>query len=115
MISIYSSFDCTGKLAGRSVASTCSLDISGSALNGTGLPGVFEMRRVPVSGLGVSVLPVLVRNGNERPMKALAAGVAEQAKAYALAAASAGAQKQQTTHDHEMWAFRGPEPWSYPA
>jgi hypothetical protein len=113
-----SSFITAGKLAGPAFACAPSLGFSSSILNGTGVSGVFEMRPVSPSGLDLSLLPVRERGGNERPMKALAAeAVARvEAQAYAFAAASAGAQmKQQTTHDHEMWAFRGPEPWSPPA
>jgi hypothetical protein len=113
-----STFINAGKLAGRAVACVPSLGFSSPILNGTGVSGVFEMRHVSPSGLDLSLLPVRERGGNERPIKALAAGVVAQAQAqaYAFAAAGAGAQmKQQTTHKHEMWAFRGPEPWSHPA
>ncbi|WP_030899345.1 hypothetical protein [Streptomyces sp. NRRL F-5126] len=115
MISMTSSFISTAKLADQSFARV-SLGFPPVILNGTGMSGVFETRPVSPSGLGVSFLPVCERVGNERPTGALVAGAAEQAEAYVSAAASAGAQKQQTTtHDHEMWAFRGPEPWSHPA
>ncbi|WP_329455768.1 hypothetical protein [Streptomyces sp. NBC_01497] len=109
----------TGKLAGHVFACAPSVGFSTPILNGTGVSGVFGMRPVSLSGLDLSLLPVRERGGNQRPTGALAAGVVAQAevKAYAFAAAaSAGAQtKQQTTHHHEMWAFRGPEPWSPPA
>lgn len=118
MITNTSGFTSTGKLAGHAFACAPSIGFSPSILNGTGMSGVFEMRPVSsLSGLDLSFLPMRERVGNERPTKALvAAGVAERTKAYAFAAASAGAQtNQHTTHDHEMWAFRGPEPWSPPA
>lgn len=107
MISINTSFVSTAKMTDRSVVSTCPLGFS-VAFNGTGTSGISAA--LPVSRLGG--LPVLERN--ERPTKALEAGVAAaKARAYAFAAASAGA-KQQTQH-HTMWAFRGLEPWSDPA
>ncbi|MCA1223601.1 hypothetical protein [Streptomyces sp. 8L] len=118
MITNTSGFTSTGKLAGHAFACAPSLGSSSLILNGTGMPGVFEMRPFSsLPGLDLSSLPVREHVGDERPTKALvAAGVAEQAKAYAFAAASAGAQtNQQTTHENEMWAFRGPEPWSPPA
>ncbi|MEW2544758.1 hypothetical protein AB0910_03080 [Streptomyces sp. NPDC047002] len=100
-------------MAGHAFACVPSLGLSASVLNGSGTPGVFEMR--PLSGLDLSSLPVVERGGNERPTKAPEAGVAARATAYADAAAGAGAKSEQYTHDHTMWAFRGPQPWSYPA
>ncbi|MEU2161816.1 hypothetical protein QRN89_22850 [Streptomyces chengbuensis] len=110
MISINTSFiRTTVEMTDRSVVSACSLGLSGSAFIGTGLSG-FAAARPVAPGAG---LPV--RERNERPTKALEAGVvAAEAQAYALAAASAGTQKQTTQH-HTMWAFRGLEPWSDPA
>ncbi|WP_328768794.1 hypothetical protein [Streptomyces sp. NBC_00286] len=104
MISISTSSISTVKMTDRSVASTCLLDVSNL---GTGLSGIPAVR----SASAVSLAGLPVREGNERPMKALEA-VEAQAQAYAFAAAGAGAAKQ--TH-HTMWAFRGPEPWSDPA
>ncbi|MFH8220363.1 hypothetical protein ACH4C2_13885 [Streptomyces sp. NPDC018057] len=106
MISIKSSFFSTAKMTDRSVASLCLLGVSDQ---GTGVSGVRAAR--PASSLSLAVLPV--REGNERPTEALEAVVA-QAGAYAFTAAGAGIRKQ-TTHHHQMWAFRGPEPWSDPA
>ncbi|WP_405998648.1 hypothetical protein [Streptomyces sp. NBC_00829] len=108
MISIKASFICTDKMTDRSVVSACSLGFS-AAFDGTGLSGSPAV--LPVSGLGG--LPVLERN--ERPTKALEAGVAAaKARAYAFAATGAETKKQTTQH-HTMWAFRGLEPWSDPA
>ncbi|NUK73010.1 hypothetical protein HRW23_02675 [Streptomyces lunaelactis] len=108
MISIETSFISTAKMTDRSVVAACTLGFS-AAFNGTGVSGISAV--LPVSGLGG--LPVLERN--ERPTKALEAAVAAaKARAYAFAAASAGAKKQTTQH-HTMWAFRGLEPWSDPA
>jgi hypothetical protein len=106
VISIKSSFFSTAKLTDRSVVSLCMLGVSDQ---GTGLSGIPAVR--PESSLPLSGLPV--REGNERPTKALEA-VAAQAHAYAFTAAGAGDRKQTTQH-HLMWAFRGPEPWSDPA
>ncbi|MGW0881115.1 hypothetical protein [Streptomyces sp. NPDC002671] len=106
MISINISTISTAKLTDRSTVSTCML---GASNQGTGLSGIRAVR--PASSLSLAGLPV--REGNERPTKALEA-VKEQAHAYAFAAAGAGFRKQTTQH-HQMWAFRGPEPWSDPA
>ncbi|WP_435974151.1 hypothetical protein [Streptomyces sp. Qhu_M48] len=98
------SFVSTAKMTDRSVVSACALGLSASVFVGTGLP---------VSGLsGLGVRPVELRD--ERPTKALEAGAAGKAKAYAFAATGAGTQQQTTTHHHMMWAFRGLEPWSDP-
>lgn len=112
MISIETSFVSTAKMTDLSVASLCSLGFSaafqGTGLSGTGMPGIAAV--LPAS------LPtgLPVRERNERPTKALEAGVAAaQAPAYAFAAASA--ETKQTTQHHTMWAFRGLEPWSHPA
>ncbi|MFF3749664.1 hypothetical protein ACFYYH_04270 [Streptomyces sp. NPDC002018] len=108
MISIIrSTFVGTDKLTDRSVVSVCSLGFSGSELIATGLSGVSVVRPVVLSGLPVS-------ERNERPTKALEAGVAAAAaKAYAFAAT--GAETKRQTQHHTMWAFRGLEPWSDPA
>ena len=103
----------TIKMTDLSVVSACPLGVIASSelsLRGTGMSG-----SVPaVSPLSLATLPV--RERNERPTEAPAAAVAKaaQAQAYAFAAAGAGFTKQ-TQHHHEMWAFRGPEPWSDPA
>ncbi|MER6431473.1 hypothetical protein ABT272_27640 [Streptomyces sp900105245] len=106
MISINFSTISTAKLTDRSAVSTCML---GASNQGTGLSGIRAVR--PASSLSLAGLPV--REGNERPTKALEA-VEAQAHAYAFAAAGAGFRKQTKQH-HLMWAFRGPEPWSDPA
>lgn len=108
MISINSSSISTVKMTDRSVvASLCML---GASDQGTGLSGIRAVR--PASSLSLAGLPV--RERNERPTKALEAAVAAQAQAYAFTATGAGFRKQTTQH-HQMWAFRGPEPWSDPA
>ena len=106
MISINTSSISTAKMTDRSVVSTCMLGVSNL---GTGLSGIPAVR--PASSVSLAGLPI--RERNERPTKALEAVVA-QAPAYAFAAAGAGSRKQTTQH-HQMWAFRGPEPWSDPA
>ncbi|WP_225803409.1 hypothetical protein [Streptomyces sp. NK15101] len=100
----------TAKMTDRSVVSACSLGLSASALIGTGLP-VAGLPVTGFSGLGL----VAAERRNERPTKALEAGVAGKATAYGFAATGAGTQQQTTTHHHMMWAFRGLEPWSDPA
>ncbi|AOR32202.1 hypothetical protein BFF78_15025 [Streptomyces fodineus] len=106
MISINTSTTSTAKLTDRSAVSLCML---GAFHQGTGLSGIRAER--PAFSLAPAGLPV--RERNERPTKALEA-VAAQAQAYAFAAAGAGFRKQTTQH-HQMWAFRGPKPWSDPA
>nr|WP_145487183.1 MULTISPECIES: hypothetical protein [Streptomyces] len=102
MISINVSDISTAKLTDRSAVSLCLL---GAFDRGTGLSGIRAAH--PASSLPVR------DERNERPTKALGA-VAAQADAYAFTATGAGFRKQTTQH-HQMWAFRGPEPWSYPA
>ncbi|HZF89769.1 hypothetical protein [Streptomyces sp.] len=108
MISINSSSVNTAKMTDRSVvASLCMLGFSDQ---GTGLSGIRAVR--PASSLPLAGLPV--REGNERPTKALEAAAEAKAQAYAFTATGAGFRTQTTQH-HRMWAFRGPEPWSDPA
>ncbi|WP_210585723.1 hypothetical protein [Streptomyces sp. GESEQ-35] len=108
MISIKASSISTVKMTDRSVvASLCML---GASNQGTGLSGIRAAG--PASSVSPAGLPV--RERNERPTKALEAAVVAQAKAYASTATGAGFRKQTTQH-HQMWAFRGPEPWSDPA
>lgn len=108
MISINSSSISTVKMTDRSVvASLCML---GASNQGTGLSGIRAVR--PASSVSLAGLPV--RERNERPTKALEAAVTAKAQAYAFTATGAGFRKQTTQH-HQMWAFRGPEPWSDPA
>ena len=95
------------KLTDRSAVSLC---ILGASDRGTGLSGIRAVR--PASAVSLAGLPV--RERNERPTKALEAAVVAQAQAYAFTATGAGFRKQTTQH-HQMWAFRGPEPWSDPA
>ncbi|MGC4995364.1 MULTISPECIES: hypothetical protein [unclassified Streptomyces] len=107
MISIETSIISPVKLTDRPAVSLC---ILGAPSEGTGLSGI--RAALPVSSLLSADLPV--RERNERPTKALAAVEAQAQAAYAFAAAGAGFRKQTTQHP-QMWAFRGPEPWSDPA
>ncbi|MFE5632509.1 hypothetical protein [Streptomyces sp. NPDC056543] len=108
------SFVSTDKMTDRSVVSACSLGLSGSAFIGSGLPGTGLSGAASLRpAADLAGLPVMERN--ERPTKALEAGVAAvKATAYGFAATGAET-KQQTTQHHTMWAFRGLEPWSDPA
>ncbi|MBQ1096892.1 hypothetical protein KBY55_12480 [Streptomyces sp. b94] len=110
MISINTSsiVSSTAKLTDRSAVSLCMLGVSNP---GTGLSGIRAVRPATVS---VAPAGLPVRERNERPTKALEAAVEAQAQAYAFTATGAGFRKQTTQH-HQMWAFRGPEPWSHPA
>ncbi|GGP88421.1 hypothetical protein [Streptomyces roseolilacinus] len=112
MISINTSFVSTAKMTDRSVVSACTLGLSGSAFLGSGLSGLRPVR-LPSSPLTLPVVEGF--EANERPTKALEAGVAAaQAPAYAFAATGAD-QTKQTQQHLTMWAFRGLEPWSDPA
>ncbi|MGW0500429.1 hypothetical protein ACWD0Z_34860 [Streptomyces sp. NPDC003007] len=108
MISINTSSVSIAKMTDRSAVSACMLGVS---TLGTGLSGIRAV--LPASSFAAPAgLPV--RERNERPTKALEAAVEAQALAYAFTATGAGCRKQTTQH-HQMWAFRGPEPWSDPA
>ncbi|MCK8434580.1 hypothetical protein G3I77_16585 [Streptomyces sp. D2-8] len=106
MISINTSSVSIVKMTDRSAVSACMLGVSNL---GTGLSGI-RAARPASSSVAPAGLPV--RERNERPTKALEAAV--EAQAYAFTATGAGFRKQTTQH-HQMWAFRGPEPWSDPA
>ncbi|MEZ7003874.1 hypothetical protein VM636_10225 [Streptomyces sp. SCSIO 75703] len=93
------------KMADCQAVSLCMSDVSH---RGTGLSGIAVR---PVSSVVLSGLPV--RERDERPTTALEAAEVAQAQAYAFAATGAGFRKQTT--NHQMWAFRGPDPWSDPA
>ncbi|MER5769195.1 hypothetical protein [Streptomyces sp. NPDC001985] len=103
------SFNSTNVTDRSVVASACVLGFTVS-LHGTRVSGApAAMPQLPLGGLSA-------RTGNERPTKALEAGVAAaEAKAYAFAAASAEEAKQIQHHTTKKWAFRGLEPWSDPA
>ncbi|MFE4368815.1 hypothetical protein ACFRMN_11350 [Streptomyces sp. NPDC056835] len=114
MISINASFIDTAKMTDLSVVSVCPLGFSRSELIASGLSGASAGRPAGLSALPVRKRVVEILDRNERPTKALEAGVAAaEAKAYAFAATGAEAKKQ--TQHHTMWAFRGLEPWSDPA
>ncbi|MBV2353151.1 hypothetical protein KUM39_02040 [Streptomyces sp. J2-1] len=106
MISIEASIISAAKLTDSPTVSLC---VPGTPVPGTGLSGVNAAR----SASSIAPVALLVREGDERPTWAPAAAEA-QATAYAFAATGAGFRKQTTQH-HQMWAFRGPEPWSDPA
>ncbi|MEU3658143.1 hypothetical protein AB0E77_00045 [Streptomyces sp. NPDC032940] len=107
-ISISTTAGSTAKLTDRSAVSLCMLGVSNP---GTGLSGIRAVRPASAS---VAPAGLPVRERDERPTKALEAAVVAQAQAYAFTATGAGFRKQTTQH-HQMWAFRGPEPWSDPA
>ncbi|MEF9906269.1 hypothetical protein [Streptomyces sp. P9-A2] len=94
------------KMTDHSAVSLCILGVSNQGTALSGIPAARPASSVASAGL-------VVRERDERPIKALEAGEA-QAKTYAFAATGAGFREQTTQH-HLMWAFRGPEPWSDPA
>jgi hypothetical protein len=89
--------------------------LSGLGLVDGGLVKGGVLAGAPVSGnrSESSFAGISVRVRDERPTEALEAGVA-QAHAFGYAAAGAGALEQTMNHP-QMWALRGPEPWSDPA
>ncbi|MFE3603257.1 hypothetical protein [Streptomyces sp. NPDC059142] len=112
MISIDYSSTSTVKMTDLSVVSACSLGFSRTELIASGLPGASAVKPAGLSGLPTRERSVIVRD--ERPTKALEAGVAA-GNAYGAAFAATGAETKQQTQHHLMWAFRGLEPWSDPA
>lgn len=101
----------TNKMTDLSVVATCTL---GSSLPGTGLSGFGRLSGTEVAR--PESLAVLTRSERTaRPTEAPAAAVvAASANAFAFAANGAESRQQYQTK-HEMWAYRGLEPWRDPA
>ncbi|WP_043266005.1 hypothetical protein [Streptomyces sp. CT34] len=102
----------TNKMTDLSVVAPCAL---GFSLLGTGLSGSGRL-----SGTEVARPAVAVLTGSEctaRPTEAPEAAVATaSANPFAFAAAANGAEsRKQYQTQHEMWAYRGLEPWRDPA
>lgn len=107
------SFIKTNKMTDLSVVATCTL---GSSLLGTGLSGFGRLSGTEVARPGS--LAVLTRSERTaRPTEAPeAVAVAAEANAFAFAAVANGAEsRKQYPTQHEMWAYRGLEPWRDPA
>ncbi|QHC25554.1 hypothetical protein [Streptomyces sp. GS7] len=103
----------TNKMTDLSVVAPCAL---GFSLLGTGLSG----SRRPSGTEVARPAAVAVLTGSERtarPTEAPEAAVAKaSANSFAFAAAANGAEsRQQYQTQHEMWAYRGLEPWRDPA
>jgi len=94
------------EMTGRSAVSLCML---GASNKGTGVSG---LRAAAHLESAFAPAGLAIRGRDARPTQALEA-VQAQAQAYAFAATGAGVRKQ--TKHNQMWAFRGPEPWSDPA
>ncbi|GLW16095.1 hypothetical protein Stsp01_28380 [Streptomyces sp. NBRC 13847] len=109
------SFIKTNKMTDLSVAA-CPLGTSllGTGLFGTGLSGFGRPSGTEVARS--EFLTVLTRSERTaRPTEAPAvAAVAASANAFASAAAN-GAESRQQYQTHDMWAYRGLEPWRDPA
>ncbi|UQA93226.1 hypothetical protein [Streptomyces halobius] len=102
----------TNKMTDLSVVATCAL---GSSFLGTGLSGFGRLSGSEAARPEfLAVLTASERTARPTEAPAVAA-VAAAANAVACnAAVGAGSRKQyQTTH--EMWAYRGLEPWRDPA
>ncbi|MGW1377326.1 hypothetical protein ACWD6P_24085 [Streptomyces sp. NPDC002446] len=107
------SFIETNKMTDLSVVAACTL---GSSLPGTGLSGFGRLSGIEVARPeSLAVLTPSERTA--RPTEAPAAvAVAAEANAFAFAAAANGAEsRKQYQTKHEMWAYRGLEPWRDPA
>ncbi|MCK7624078.1 hypothetical protein MUU72_13380 [Streptomyces sp. RS10V-4] len=107
------SFIETNKMTDLSVVAPCAL---GTSLLGTGLSGSGRLSGTEVVRPGA---PAVLTAGErvERPTEAPAAAVATAAaNAFAFAAAANGAEsRKQYEQQHDMWAYRGLEPWRDPA
>nr|WP_206323568.1 hypothetical protein [Streptomyces sp. HNM0574] len=88
----------------RSVNASCLLGARSEATR-------FDVTRV--NGVSLSGTSVLL-GGSERPIKAPAAAMVK-AHTYAFAPVANGAGVGRERTQHQMWAFRGLEPWRDPA
>ncbi|GAA2303491.1 hypothetical protein OHT20_13135 [Streptomyces caniferus] len=106
------SFIETSKMTDRSVVATCPL---GSSLRGTGLSGFGRPSGIEVAR--PKSLAVLTRSERTaRPTEAPAvAATAASALARVFGAANGAESRNQYQTQHEMWAYRGLEPWRDPA
>ncbi|AZS74023.1 hypothetical protein DDE74_26465 [Streptomyces lydicus] len=102
----------TNKMTDLSVVATCTL---GSSLPGTGLSGFGRLSGTEVAR--PESLAVLTRSERTaRPTEAPAvAAAAASANAFVFAAANGAGSRKQYQTQHEMWAYRGLEPWRDPA
>ncbi|MFF4601598.1 hypothetical protein ACFY12_02410 [Streptomyces sp. NPDC001339] len=106
------SFIETNKMTDRPVIATCPL---GSSLRGTGMSGFGRLSGSPVAH-PESLAVLTHRERVARPTEApAAAAVAAEANAFALAAANGAESRKQYQTQHDMWAYRGLEPWRDPA
>ncbi|MFB7632606.1 hypothetical protein ACFC0M_16905 [Streptomyces sp. NPDC056149] len=103
------SFIETNKMTDLSVVAPCALGVSllGTGLSGSGRLSGIEVARpealaVPTAGERVA-----------RPTEAPAAAVTT-ANSFALVTAAHGAESRKQ-YQHDMWAYRGLEPWRDPA
>ncbi|MGW7487591.1 hypothetical protein [Streptomyces sp. NPDC054786] len=102
----------TNKMTDLSVVATCPL---GSSLLGTGLSGSGRLSGIEVAR--PESLTVLTRSERTaRPTEAPAvAATAASVNAFAFAAANGAESRKQYQTQHDMWAYRGLEPWRDPA
>ncbi|GAU65334.1 hypothetical protein SSP35_01_06740 [Streptomyces sp. NBRC 110611] len=106
------SFIETNKMTDRSVIATCTL---GSSLRGTGMSG-FGLLSGSQAARPESLVVPTHSERVARPTEApAAAAVAAEANAFALAAANGAESRTQYQKQHDLWAYRGHEPWRDPA
>ncbi|MEU9110834.1 hypothetical protein AB0D04_03270 [Streptomyces sp. NPDC048483] len=102
----------TNKMTDLSVVATCTL---GSSLLGTGLSG-FGRLSAAEAARPESLAVLTPSERTARPTEAPAvAAAAAQANAFAFEAANGAGSRKQYQTQHEMWAYRGHEPWRDPA
>jgi len=101
----------TSKMTDPSVVATCAL---GSSLLGTGLSGFGRLSGTEVAR-PESLTVLTDRERTARPTEAPAVAAAASANAFAFNAANGAGSPQQYQTKHEMWAYRGLEPWRDPA
>ncbi|REK85907.1 hypothetical protein DY245_35485 [Streptomyces inhibens] len=101
----------TNKMTDLSVVATCTL---GSSLLGTGLSGFGRLSGTEVARPESLAVPTFSER-TARPTEAPAVAAAAPANAFAFAAANGAESRQQYQTQHEMWAYRGLEPWRDPA
>ncbi|MGW7574352.1 hypothetical protein [Streptomyces sp. NPDC054765] len=102
----------TNKMTDLPVVATCPL---GSSLVGTGLSGFGRLSGTEVARPeSLAVLTCSERTARPTEAPAVAAAAAS-ANAFAYAAANGAESRQQYQTQHDMWAYRGLEPWRDPA
>ncbi|MFH8571632.1 hypothetical protein QOM21_12940 [Streptomyces sp. Pv4-95] len=99
------------KMTDLSVVAPCAL---GSSLLGTGLSGFGRLSGSEVAR-PESLAVLTAGERTARPSEAPAVAAAAVANAFAFEAANGAGSPKTYQTKHEMWAYRGLEPWRDPA